>query len=538
MFTSSTLINVDLEVTMEAFYSHSTAQSNAVGGPLRDLTDGAAPKASKSDFASNVSRFFESRKTKVTKNPPPPPARITKATTQNSAALEKVGQKLVSSKVSGPFYDDAWDIRLARFGLQTSASTQQQQHRQEGGRGPPDGAATCESTCSLTSAPSSAKVVALNSATVSNSDVDKVVTTSTTPANTTISTFTSSAPHSATQLNTNSKAASTGKGDSVLLPAETDPVDGVSTPTPLNNSNWFPPPPPTPLHLSLHADEPVASQSGRYHEHRRSFEMDDDQKETKVDPGDAITLPPLSPTSPQENTSVNGGGRTSVASFLLNLPPPPPVIDLSVDQPPSPPAIPPRDPKTSITTPADPPVTDLDGQPPVPEAISIAKPKEDSEKAKVQHSQQKSGVDGRSVVPWERVAPSTAKAIDFSGNLPQWVPPQHSEAAALHYRASRSIGHRSSKSQSGCEDFTDEGPSSGQLSLAAGGRSQSQHRGRRRTTRSFGDDFMDAAETPTNGSSGSRRAVRMNSDSSGMAKARTLVATGDVWAAAVACDGG
>lgn len=174
----------------------------------------------------------------------------------------------------------------------------------------------------------------------------------------------------------------------------------------------------------------------------------------------------------------------------------------------------------------------------MPEAIPIAKQKEDPERAKVQHHQSKSGVDGRSVVPWERVAPPTATAVDFSGNLPQWVPPQHSEATALHYRASRSIGHRSSKSQGGCENFAGEGPSSGPLSLAAGGRSQSQHRGRRRTTRSFGDDFVDTAETPTNGSSGSRRAVRMNSDSSGMAKARTLVATGDVWAAAVACDGG
>ncbi|VDO10885.1 unnamed protein product [Rodentolepis nana] len=57
-----------------------TAQSSPVVGPLRDLTDGAAPKSSKSDFASNVSRFFESRKVKVAKHPPPPPARITKGT--------------------------------------------------------------------------------------------------------------------------------------------------------------------------------------------------------------------------------------------------------------------------------------------------------------------------------------------------------------------------------------------------------------------------------------------------------------------------
>ncbi|KAH9286467.1 SH2 domain-containing adapter protein F [Echinococcus granulosus] len=514
-----------------------TAQNNAVGGPLRDLTDGAPTKPSKSDFASNVTRFFESRKMKVAKNPPPPPARIIKATTQNSAALEKVGQKLTSSRRSGPSYDDAWDIRLARFGLQTSASTQQQQQRQQGGRGPPDGAATCESICSLTSAPSSAKVVALNSSTISDSNVAKVVTTSTAPANATISTFTSSAVQSANQSNTNPKAVPAGKGD-YALPAETDPADGVATPTPLNNSNWFPPPPPTPLHLSLHANEPVDSQPGRYHEHCRSFEMDDDQKVTKVDPGDAITLLPLSPTSsPQENITVNGGGRTSVASFLLNLPPPPPVTDLSTEQPPSPPAIPPRDPKTSITAPIDPPITDLDGQPPVSEAVPIVKSKEDSERVKVQQRQTKSGVDGRSVVPWERVAPATATAIDFSGNLPQWVPPRHSEAAALHHRAPRSIGHRSSKSQSGCEDLTDGGLNSGPLSLVAGGRSQSQHRGRRRTTRSFGDDFVDAAETPTNGSSGGRRAVRMNSDSSGMAEARTVVATGDVWAAAVACDG-
>lgn len=126
-------------------------------------------------------------------------AYIVPATTQNSAALEKAGQKLVSPRSSGPFYDDAWDIRLARLGLQTSASTQQQQQRQQGGRGPPDGAATCESICSLTSTPSSAKAVVLNSTTVSDSDVDKVVTTSTTPANVTISTFTSSAPHSASQ---------------------------------------------------------------------------------------------------------------------------------------------------------------------------------------------------------------------------------------------------------------------------------------------------------------------------------------------------
>ncbi|VDM30412.1 unnamed protein product [Hydatigera taeniaeformis] len=529
---------------VDIFNFHSTAQSNAVGGPLRDLTDGSAPKTSKSDFASNVSRFFESRKIKVAKNPPPPPARITKvmkrfvdivsATTQNSAALEKVGQKLVSLRGSGPFYDDAWDIRLAHFGLQTSESAQQQ--RQHGGRGPPDGAATCESTCSLTSPPSSAKAVALSSTTVTDSDVGKVVTASITPVNATISTFTSSAPHAASQSDNKFKATPTGKGDTVFLPAETDPADGVATPTPLNNANWFPPPPPTPLHLSMHADEMVDSQPGRYHEHRRSFELDDDQKEAKVDPGDAITLPPLSPTSPsQENTSVNGSGRTPVPSFLLNLPPPPPVTDLPTEQPPSPPAIPPRDPKTSITTLTDPPITDLDGQPPVSEAAPIAKVKDDSERAKVL-LQSKPGVDGRSVIPWERVAPPTD--IDFSGNLPQWVPPQHSEAAVLHQRVSRSIGHRSSKSQSGCEDLTNEDPNSGPLGLAAGGRSQSQHRRRRRTTRSFGDDFADVAETPTNGSSGSRRAVRMNSDSSGMAKARTLVATGDVWAAPVACDGG
>ncbi|KAM3179558.1 hypothetical protein ACTXT7_000293 [Hymenolepis weldensis] len=55
-----------------------TAQSSTVVGPLRDLTDGATPKSSKSDFASNVGRFFESRKMKVSKNPPPPPARILK----------------------------------------------------------------------------------------------------------------------------------------------------------------------------------------------------------------------------------------------------------------------------------------------------------------------------------------------------------------------------------------------------------------------------------------------------------------------------
>lgn len=82
------------------------------------------------------------------------------------------------------------------------------------------------------------------------------------------------------------------------------------------------------------------------------------------------------------------------------------------------------------------------------------------------------------------------------------------------------------------------------LSLAVSGRSQSQHRGgngRRHTTHSFGDDFIDvtALETPTNGSSSSRRAVRMNSDSSGMAKSRTMITSaGDVWAAAVGCGGG
>lgn len=82
------------------------------------------------------------------------------------------------------------------------------------------------------------------------------------------------------------------------------------------------------------------------------------------------------------------------------------------------------------------------------------------------------------------------------------------------------------------------------LSLAVNGRSQSQHRGgngRRHTTHSFGDEFVDvtAVDTPTNGSSsGSRRAVRMNSDSSAMAKSRTMITSaGDVWAAAMGCDG-
>ncbi|KAM7540364.1 hypothetical protein Aperf_G00000020385 [Anoplocephala perfoliata] len=575
-----------------------TAQSSTVVGPLRDLTDGAAPKTSKSDFASNVSRFFESRKMKVSKNPPPPPARIIKGTisrapptwarkgqaecrasataaavaaaaanrpttAENTSASEKVGQKVGGS---GSLYDDAWDIRLARFGLQTSSAKSGQeakdQQGQEGGRGPPDGAATRESTCSLASASSSisssSKVMILDSASKVSDSVSSKVTAS---ANNTISTFTSSAANSASKSSAGVKPTPTCNGD--VVPAsvsEADPTDGVATPTPCNNSNWFPPPPPTPLHLSLHADEPVDSQPGRYHEHRRSFEMDDDTDQimTKMNSnGDAITLPPLSPPPPpppppllQEGATMNGGGRASVASFLLNLPPPPPVADLANGEAPSPPVIPPRDPKTSVTVPSsEPPVTDLDCQPTATETQPLVKQrvKNDSGRTRVQQPQRKAGVDGRSVVPWERAAPvPPSVAIDFSGSLPQWVPPQHSEASALHHRTTRSIGHRSSKSQSGCEDLlisqddTDCARTNRPLSLAVSGRSQSQHRGgRRRTTHSFGDDFVDAAlETPTNDGSRGRRTIRMNSDSSGMAKAQTMIATGDVWAAAAGCDGG
>lgn len=137
----------------------------------------------------------------------------------------------------------------------------------------------------------------------------------------------------------------------MMPPPVTENDDGISTPTPCNNSNWFPPPPPTPLHLALHNgdSDSAENQPGRYHEHRRSFEMDDDlEQQEKMDSnGDAITLPPISPPPSQD------GGRASVASFLLNLPPPPPVTDLGNDleAPPSPPIIPPRDPKTSVTTP-------------------------------------------------------------------------------------------------------------------------------------------------------------------------------------------
>ncbi|VDO11578.1 unnamed protein product [Rodentolepis nana] len=198
-------------------------------------------------------------------------------------------------------------------------------------------------------------------------------------------------------------------------------------------------------------------------------------------------------------------------------------------------------------------VTDLDCQQKKATELQPPREKNDSEKPKIQPHQRKTGVDGRSVVPWERLAPTsptTSTAVDLSGSLPQWVPPQHSESAALHHhRTPRSIGHRSSKSQSGCEelvvshDDTECARANRPLSLAVNNRSQSQHRGgngRRHTTHSFGDDFVDvtALETPTNGSSSSRRAVRMNSDSSGMAKSRTLItSSGDVWAAAVGCDG-
>ncbi|VUZ48585.1 unnamed protein product [Hymenolepis diminuta] len=543
-----------------------TAQSSTVVSPLRDLTDGATPKSSKSDFASNVGRFFESRKMKVSKNPPPPPARILKATAENTAVLEKVGQKLGGG---GTFYDDAWDLRMARFGLQTSTPTNnnksevrgKEQPSQQGGRGPPDGAATCESTCSLTSASStissSSKVMDVES-TAATSGCDSEAskgtsTTVTTSVNSTISTFTSSAANSTNKSTAKMKSTPSCNGDVVPPPiSETDTVDGISTPTPCNSSNWFPPPPPTPLHLVLQTDgESTDSQPGRYHEHRRSFEMDDETEQqglTKMDSsGDAITLPPLSPPPPPQD-----GGRASVASFLLNLPPPPPVTDLANEDIPSPPAIPPRDPKTSVTTPnSEPQVTDLDCQPTATESQPVVKPREknDSEKPKVQPYQRKTGVDGRSVVPWERLAPAspTTTTIDFSGSLPQWVPPQHSEASVLHHRTPRSIGHRSSKSQSGCEDLLmsqddiECARANRPLSLAVSGRSQSQHRGgngRRHTTHSFGDDFIDvtALETPTNGSSSSRRAVRMNSDSSGMAKSRTMITSaGDVWAAAVGC---
>ncbi len=143
--------------------------------------------------------------------------------------------------------------------------------------------------------------------------------------------------------------------------------------------------------------------------------------------------------------------------------------------------------------------------------------------------------DGRSVVPWERAIagpPTTNTSIDFSGSLPQWVPPHYSEA---QHRAPRSIGHRSTKSQSGSDGLGIESPRHRPMSLAASGRSQSQHRGRRHTTHSFGDDPMviDTIETPTNGSSFGRRAVRMNSDTAGMPRTRNFIAAGDVWTAAL-----
>uniref|UniRef100_A0A5K3FMD7 SEC7 domain-containing protein n=1 Tax=Mesocestoides corti TaxID=53468 RepID=A0A5K3FMD7_MESCO len=506
-----------------------TAQTAAVVSPLRDLTDGSVAKAaSKSEFASNVSRFFKSRKLKVTKNPPPPPIRVSKVTTEDSAASEVTGQKSVSSTGNGPFYDDAWDIRLSRLGLQASqaqsippppALPSLKQRQNSGGRGPPDGAAMCESSCSLTSTPSVA---------LSPGFVDA-------PApRTTISTFAPSVGQSSSPPHTDSKVAPTASEEAVPPSTESDPPEGVATPTPSSNLNWFPPPPPTPLHLSLHVDDPASSQPRRYHEHRRSFEMDDEQLLTGNDSGDAITLPPLSPSPPQENTCPSGDGRASVSSFLLNLPPPPTVTDLSAEESAHPPVIPPRDPKTSVTTPTEPPVTDLDSHLPTSQPAPLSKQRESSELLKSQQRQQRCGVDGRSVVPWERGAPPTSTAIDLSGSLPQWVPPQHSEASLLH-RAPRSIGHRSTKSQSGSDGIGDDRVPR-PLSLAASGRSQSQHRGRRHTTHAFGDETVVAGSTPTNGSS-DRRAVRMDSDSSVMAAARTMMSAGDVWTTAVSRDG-
>ncbi|VDO10887.1 unnamed protein product [Rodentolepis nana] len=302
--------------------------------------------------------------------PPPPLCSVASfATAESTAVLEKVGQKLGGG---GTLYDDAWDLRMARFGLQTASSLTKSNTKseakkeknppgggQQGGRGPPDGAATCESTCSLTSASStistSSKVMDDESTTSNGCDSEAskgMSTTVTTSVNNTISTFTSSAANSVNKVTVEMKSTPSCNGDVVPPPiSENDTVDGISTPTPCNNSNWFPPPPPTPLHLALQTDgDSTDSQPGRYHEHRRSFEMDDETEHqglTKMDSsGDAITIPPLSPLPPPQE-----GGRASVASFLLNLPPPPPVTDLANEDIPSPPAIPPRDPKTSVTTP-------------------------------------------------------------------------------------------------------------------------------------------------------------------------------------------
>lgn len=70
---------------------------------------------------------------------------ISAANVSTTAVPEKTNQIFGSDKAS---YDDAWDLRLARFDL--PSSLMQRQESQKDGRGPPDGAATCESTCSLT----------------------------------------------------------------------------------------------------------------------------------------------------------------------------------------------------------------------------------------------------------------------------------------------------------------------------------------------------------------------------------------------------
>ncbi|KAL7063037.1 hypothetical protein AAHC03_0586 [Spirometra sp. Aus1] len=175
-------------------------------------------------------------------------------------------------------------------------------------------------------------------------------------------------------------------------------------------------------------------------------------------------------------------------------------------------------------------------------------------------------IDGRSVVPWEvnsqdLVPERAGPNVGFSESLPQWVPPQHSEAPLQQRVIARPTNcvplvaatrHRSTKSQ-GCDVdclpdacFDDE-VRSRPLSLAArsSANSHHHHHRRRHTTSNFGGvsasavagDLMHAGVVTAEGVR-QRTTLRMNSDSAAIAtcsagQSRAPVA-GDVWGSPVA----
>uniref|UniRef100_A0A0X3P077 Uncharacterized protein n=1 Tax=Schistocephalus solidus TaxID=70667 RepID=A0A0X3P077_SCHSO len=535
---------------------HTTCATGVVN-PLRDRQNAIADGGGKLREKVDQNTWFPDKKNKLSEDPPRPPVRVAKAAPERLVAPSST----TDLDDPPPSYDEAWDIRPSRLGLASIAgppgfsglsnssglksvpsqpqspvanlplklSSDSLAHRC-----PPDGAATFEtcssqvvsSTCSLDSA--AAEMQEKNS----DGSFIKVENPS------------------------NVKETNKEKTPDTPVPASVmDESTGGGLFTPTTSSSWFPPPPPTPLHLSL-LPEPEGSAPGRYHEHRRAFELDEDgSDENNVavgapsDPSDSISLPPLSPLPPPPplpaeyaySNAANQPGRTSAASSL-NLPPPPPLQDAAVP----PPAVPPRDPSTALQT----PVTisnHVETQTSNPRPLAIPNEANSLPSADIKDSVTEDGVtieasgtstrvkqngsltvnqptprskssrdliDGRSVVPWEvnsqDLVPERAAAnIGFPESLPQWVPPQHSEVPLKQRLIAHPTDcaplapaavtrHRSTKSQ-GCDGdfladacFEDEARSR-PVSLAARSSANHHHHHRRRhTTSNFGGLSADA----------------------------------------------